>query len=154
MPLAGESERKTLWQTKQTLITTTTTDSSEPDANMKRNKLALRFTLVSLILLLLIGCRQQAAKAPNIEQTAEPSAKAVQIVASQETTPEKTPQIDNQLSRISLEKTVCDLGEVGQDSKNTCEFKFTNTGQGLLKIGNIKRTCGCTVFELLANWLG
>jgi len=121
---------------------------------MKRNKLALRFTLVSLILLLLIGCRQQAAKAPNIEQTAEPSAKAVQIVASQETTPEKTPQIDNQLSRISLEKTVCDLGEVGQDSKNTCEFKFTNTGQGLLKIGNIKRTCGCTVFELLANWLG
>ena len=121
---------------------------------MKRNKLAFIFTLVSLILLLPIGCHRKSAEVPNIEQTAEPSAKAVQIVASQETTPEKTPQIDNQLPRISFEKTVCDLGEVSQDSKNTCGFKFTNTGQGLLKIGNIKRTCGCTVFELLANWLG
>lgn len=43
---------------------------------------------------------------------------------------------------------LCDLGEVGQDTKNTCEFKFTNTGQGSLRIGQIKRTCGCTVFEL------
>ena len=49
---------------------------------------------------------------------------------------------------ISFEKTVCDLGEVGQGTKNECEFRFTNTGRGLLKIGNISRTCGCTVFQL------
>ncbi|MHC4461713.1 MAG: DUF1573 domain-containing protein [Planctomycetota bacterium] len=54
----------------------------------------------------------------------------------------------NLLPRISFEKTVCDLGDVGQGTKNTCEFKFTNTGQALLKIGKINRTCGCTVFEL------
>jgi len=50
--------------------------------------------------------------------------------------------------RISFEKTVCDLGDVGKGTNNTCEFKFTNTGQALLKIGKISRTCGCTVFEL------
>ena len=47
------------------------------------------------------------------------------------------------LPKISFEKTVCDLGDVGQGTKNTCESKFTNTGQGLLKIGKISRTCGC-----------
>ena len=52
------------------------------------------------------------------------------------------------LPRISFEKTVCDLGDVGQGTKNSCGFRFTNTGRGLLKIGNIRRTCGCTVFKL------
>jgi len=52
------------------------------------------------------------------------------------------------LPRISFEKTVFDLGEVGQGTKNTCEFRFTNTGKALLKIGKISRTCGCTVFQL------
>jgi hypothetical protein len=52
------------------------------------------------------------------------------------------------LPSICFEKTVCDLGEVGQGTKNTCEFRFTNTGRALLKIGKISRTCGCTVFHL------
>jgi len=52
------------------------------------------------------------------------------------------------LPRISFEKTVCDLGYVGQGTKNTCEFRFTNTGRGLLKIDKLSRTCGCTVFQL------
>ena len=50
--------------------------------------------------------------------------------------------------KISFEQTVCDLGQVGLGSKNTCEFKFTNTGQGPLKITNVKSTCGCTVAQL------
>jgi hypothetical protein len=105
-------------------------------------KIQTNFTFASIILLLPIGCHQQATKVQNIEQTAEPSAKVIQIVESREIIPEQIQQTDNKLPRISFEKTVCDLGEVGQDTKNTCEFRFTNTGQGLLKIGNIKRTCG------------
>jgi hypothetical protein len=112
---------------------------------MKRNKLSFRFILVCPILLSVVGCRQQAAKVPNIEQTAELPAKAVQVLNSQETAPKQVQQMDNRLPRIYFQNTVCVLGDVGQDTKNTCEFKFTNTGQGLLKIGNIKRTCGCTV---------
>ena len=47
------------------------------------------------------------------------------------------------LPRIYFEKTVFDLGDVGQGTKNECEFRFTNTGSaaGGLKIGNISRTC-------------
>jgi len=36
------------------------------------------------------------------------------------------------LPRISFEQTVCDLDHVGLGTKNSCEFKFTNTGQGSL----------------------
>jgi len=39
---------------------------------------------------------------------------------------------------ISFDSTVCDLGGVGLGTKNTCEFKFTNTGQAPLKITNVK----------------
>jgi hypothetical protein len=44
---------------------------------------------------------------------------------------------------ISFEKTVYDLGNVGQGTRNESEFRFSNTGRGLLKIGQISRTCGC-----------
>ncbi len=52
------------------------------------------------------------------------------------------------LPKISFEQTVCDLGQVGLGTKNSCEFKFKNTGQGPLKITNVKSTCGCTVAQL------
>jgi len=52
------------------------------------------------------------------------------------------------LPKISFEQTVCDLGQVGLGTKNSCEFKFTNTGQGPLRITNVKTTCGCTVAQL------
>lgn len=85
---------------------------------MKRRRLALAFVLVGLIPLLPIGIQQSASAAEKL------------------------------LPRISFEKTVFDLGDVGQGTKNSCEFKFTNTGRGLLKIEKISRTCGCTVFHL------
>jgi len=88
------------------------------DADMKRNQLVLTFVLWSFIFSLPIGIQQSASAAEKL------------------------------LPRISFEKTVCDLGDVGLGTKNSCEFRFTNTGRGLLKIGNISRTCGCTVFQL------
>ena len=50
--------------------------------------------------------------------------------------------------RISFEVTTHDLGLVGPDTKHLCEFKFTNTGKGLLKMKRVQATCGCTVPEL------
>jgi hypothetical protein len=43
-----------------------------------------------------------------------------------------------------FEKVVHDWGEVGQRTKKTCEFKFTNTGDGLLKILKVEGCCGMT----------
>jgi len=130
---------------------------------VKRSQLDFTFVLVSLILLLVISCQQQSSEIVTADQisgflTSKSSAKLpVEIIQPKEAEdilPKLVPTREELLPRISFEKTVCDLGEVGQDSKNTCGFKFTNTGQDLLKIGNIKRTCGCTVFELLSIWLG
>lgn len=46
--------------------------------------------------------------------------------------------------KITFEKVVHDWGEVGQRTKKTCEFRFTNTGDGLLKILKVGACCGMT----------
>lgn len=100
---------------------------------MNRNQLVLRFALLNLILSLAITY-----------------ARASQVPEPSKVSPKPASDANNLSPRISFEKTVCDLGNIGQGTKNTCEFKFTNTGSadGGLKIEKIKRTCGCTVFEL------
>jgi len=50
--------------------------------------------------------------------------------------------------KITFEKVTHDFGNISPGSKNTCEFRFKNTGTGLLRIGKIQSTCGCTVPEL------
>ncbi|HIJ52684.1 MAG TPA: DUF1573 domain-containing protein [Planctomycetes bacterium] len=50
---------------------------------------------------------------------------------------------------ITFEKLMHDFGDVAPGTTNTYEFKFTNTGNALLKIGKIRCTCGCTVARLI-----
>ena len=50
--------------------------------------------------------------------------------------------------RISFEKVVHDFGKIGPGTNNLCEFKFTNTGNSILRITEVGKTCGCTPFEL------
>ena len=80
---------------------------------MKKDLFILTFVILSLIPLLPISMQESASGAERL------------------------------LPRISFETKVCDFGDVGQVTKNTCEFRFTNTGSadGGLKIGNISRTC-------------
>lgn len=49
---------------------------------------------------------------------------------------------------IRFEEIIYDFGEVSPGTKNLCEFKFTNTGDGLLKITKVTKTCGCTPYTL------
>ena len=46
------------------------------------------------------------------------------------------------LPEIKFEKLVYDFGEVGPGAKQSGEFKFTNVGEGLLKITEVGRCCG------------
>lgn len=57
---------------------------------------------------------------------------------------------DQRLSpKIVFDNLVHDFGIIDPKSKNTCEFKFTNKGLGVLKIDKkITATCGCTVPQL------
>lgn len=86
-------------------------------------KISLAVT-VALALLVQSGCQEQA-KAP-VEPQAE-------LVAS-ETRPE-----------IAFEKTIHDFGEVSSGKEYTGQFKFTNTGSGVLKITEVKKCCGAVV---------
>jgi len=47
--------------------------------------------------------------------------------------------------RITFEDTVYDFGEVSASRKYTGQFKFANTGSGILKINDVKKCCGAVV---------
>lgn len=47
--------------------------------------------------------------------------------------------------RITVEKDVCDLGEVGVDTKLTGQFKFTNTGNAPLVVTGVQGCCGVSL---------
>jgi hypothetical protein len=49
---------------------------------------------------------------------------------------------------IKFESTTQDIGEVGPGSKTKGKYKFTNTGDSVLKIKKISKTCGCTAHKL------
>jgi hypothetical protein len=110
------------------------------------HKLA-KWTVIAVILLP-HSLQVQPAQASNVEKIAKLPTNAIKTLHPSEIRSEAEPKSNLPLPRISFEKTVYDLGDVGQGTKNECEFRFTNTGRGLLKIDKISRTCGCTVFHL------
>ena len=92
---------------------------------MKQKCLILILILISYILFVQTGCREQAKEAVIIQEKSEAAAE-----------PDKTsPQ-------ITFENDVFDFGEVGPNKKNTGKIKFTNTGDALLKITKVARCCG------------
>jgi hypothetical protein len=58
------------------------------------------------------------------------------------------PEPNGPAPKIAFDQTVHDFGLVAPGSKQTCEFNFKNKGAGTLKIKDVSKTCGCTVFTL------
>ena len=98
---------------------------------MKRYLLNRLPVVIVLIMLLQNGCQEQA-KVPDISK------------ADMVTKPGKA-QITKGTPRITFKETVYDFGEIAAGKKYTGEFKFTNTGSGVLKITDVKRCCGAVV---------
>jgi hypothetical protein len=109
--------------------------------------------VISCGFLLQIGCQEQQ------RVTKEP--KKELVVARPPSTPDEgrvetpptraetiKPKPRTPMPKITFEKLIHDFGEVGAGTKNACEFKFTNTGDAVLKIGRIHSSCGCTVPQL------
>ena len=125
---------------------------------MKRNCLILTVLVAACVLLLQIGCEEQSVVASESRVAAKASKPA--NLASTGMTPlrkqqpvkaETAPQAGERGPEITVEKAVHDFGEIGPGAKKYCEFKFTNTGDSLLKITKVSRTCGCTPFTLEKN---
>jgi hypothetical protein len=102
---------------------------------MARNYLFL--LIIGCLLLVQIGCQEQ--NIPLRELSVEDQKAVVE-------SPEKAeaePQDDNPEPIITFEETIDDFGQVGvTSSKKVAEFKFTNTGDGLLQIKDVERCCG------------
>jgi hypothetical protein len=98
---------------------------------MARNYLVLLF--VGCVLLLQLGCQEQNMPVEKPEAG---------LITSEEEA-EAAIKSDNSAPIITFEKTVDDFGEVGvTSSKKVAEFKFTNTGDGLLEIKDVEKCCG------------
>lgn len=78
----------------------------------------------------------------------KPAARPQRPESIRKVRPVARPQPSRSRAKIRFEKVVHDFGEIGPGTRNSCEFRFTNTGIGMLKIVNIETPCGCTVPEL------
>jgi len=90
------------------------------------------------------GCQQEAAITEKPETTLAKPETVIQPKKAQIT--ESKPQKGG--PKIVFEKEIHNLGEIGPGTKNVCEFRFTNTGDSMLKIKKVSKTCSCTPFTL------
>ena len=102
--------------------------------------------VVGSVLFLPIDCQGQALVAEESKPVLTESKPAV-VQEKAKTAPEADKPA-KPASKITFEKVVHDFGEVGSGTNNVCEFKFTNTGDSLLKITKVSKTCGCTPYTL------
>lgn len=94
---------------------------------MERNNFIFCLLIYSSVLLLYSGCQEQSK--------VEGDLKSVQAEAG-------TPDSNQPTGKIKFEKVVLDFGEVGPGAKSTEEVKFTNIGEGVLKITEVGQCCG------------
>ena len=102
--------------------------------------------LVAFVLFLTACPKKQALVEKPVTQV--PSASAPTPIADSNTQHDNAGTVKPQ---ITFESTLHDFGVVSPGSNNSCEFKFKSTGTGLLKIQDIKATCGCTTTKLEKN---
>ena len=101
--------------------------------------ISVLFIIVS-ILLFQMGCQEQS----EIKSESKAELTAPESGINMEQWTEITPDVDKAGPSIKLQTLVHDFGEVGPGTQNSCVFKFTNTGDSLLKITEIKGCCGAT----------
>lgn len=105
---------------------------------MRPSRLILTVLVMGCILLLQAGCEDQTMRSRELNPD----------WFKQQTWAVMGPSARVAAPRIVFEKVIHDFGNVGPGTNQLCEFRFTNTGDDVLKIGEISKTCGCTPFSL------
>jgi len=89
------------------------------------------------------GCKEQVLAEDTPKKASKPAKPVVKTIIKGSAEAEEAA---GPAPEITFEKLVHDFGVIDPKSKNICEFKFTNTGKGMLKVEKkISSTCGCTV---------
>jgi len=119
---------------------------------MKTTKSIIYLFVVSFVILIMsqFGCEEQNMSPRGLNPawfqqpiwSNQPNAR----IAAQ--APQVNRNRNNSVPRIKFEKVSHDFGRVSLGSNNFCEFKFTNTGDDILKINEVQETCDCTAFLL------
>ncbi|MGD0551824.1 MAG: DUF1573 domain-containing protein [Sedimentisphaerales bacterium] len=118
---------------------------------MKNGKLNLIAGIIVFVLVLQGWFASQAigAQAPASKTAAEANAVSPQVKAQPKATAEPNAAEPNgPPPKLIFEEPTHDFGSVAPGSLTMCKFKFANKGEGVLKISEVTKTCGCTVFTL------
>jgi hypothetical protein len=114
---------------------------------MKPNRLTLTILVIICCLLLQAGCEEETM-APQQQLSTDWFQQFNQIKQSNRPVATTRTRSQRKAPKIKFDQEVYDFGNVGPGTNNPCEFRFTNVGNGTLKIGEITKTCGCTPFSL------
>ena len=109
----------------------------------------LPLCMIICFLLLQSGCEEETT-APQQQLSTDWFRQFDQIKQSgQPVTNTRTrTRLQRRVPKIKFDQEIYDFGSVGPGTNNPCEFRFTNAGNGTLRIGEITKTCGCTPFTL------
>jgi hypothetical protein len=89
------------------------------------------------------GCQEKAANVHSqMEESTQKAAESQSEQAEAETA------VQELSPKIVVENDVHDFGDINPNTKQKCQFHFSNQGLGVLEIEKIQSTCGCTVPEL------
>ncbi len=140
-------------------------------AHPRRMSFTVTFVTLSVcgaVLLLQLGCRQEASstKAPAAQAPSSTSAAVVQAKPAQPAAPEKTvtaapvvgaaqpaprptvasqPQPVTGKPKIQFQTAAQDFGDVGPETSHTMKFEFKNAGDAPLKVAHVTGCCGSVV---------
>ena len=106
---------------------------------MRCKCLILMIVIFGCFFVLVDGCREQTKPTTTPQEQIKTSGPVIE-------TPKvtKIPEPCEPSPKIIFEKGVHDFGEVGPGTRSSCEFKFTNAGEGILKNVEVETCCGCT----------
>lgn len=105
----------------------------------------LLWELAIFVFVLQSGCQPSASggKTAATQVSADTTARAgVSNPATSQAAKPVEVQVTVLSPKISVEKAVYDFGDVGPDTTQTAKFTFKNTGEGTLRISQVKTCCG------------
>jgi len=120
---------------------------------MKPNRLTLSVLTILVtgcVFLLQAGCEEEAMepKTLNPDWFKQQTWAAINQQAPQQTLQQAPQRMVTAGPVITFEKVTHNFGDVSPGTNQVCEFRFTNTGNAVLRISDITKACGCTPFSL------
>jgi len=112
---------------------------------MKPNKSISIIITATCLLLLQLGCEEQVMprRELNPDWFNQMTWRTRPIAQ-----PKSVAPAVKKIPKITFEKVIHNFGNVSPATTHICEFNFTNTGDGILEIAEVEKTCSCTPFVL------